>query len=65
MTGNEYKDLVDRLLTRAHIRRTIVTRKSVQENKPDRIADILEEAANAINQLRPMTDDEYDNDAGA
>ncbi len=65
MTGNEYKDLVNRLRTRAHIRRNIPTRKSVQENKPDRIADILEEAANVIDKLRPMSDYEYENDAGA
>lgn len=41
-------DLVDRLLTRARIRRQIATRKSVQEGKPDRIADLLEEAAGRI-----------------
>lgn len=39
------EDLVSRLLTRAEIRRQISTRKSVQEGKPDRIADLLEEAA--------------------
>ena len=38
-------DLIDRLRTRATIRRQITTRKSVIENKPDRIADLLEEAA--------------------
>lgn len=41
-------DLVERLLKRAEIRRQISTRKSVQEGKPDRIADLLEEAAAAI-----------------
>jgi hypothetical protein len=40
--------LVYRLRKRAEIRRNITTRKSVQEDKPDRIADILEEAANEI-----------------
>ena len=45
-------DLVYRLRKRAEIRRQIPTRKSVQENKPDRIADILEEAANEIDRLR-------------
>ena len=40
--------LVYRLRKRAEIRRSITTRKSVQEDKPDRIADILEEAANEI-----------------
>lgn len=45
-------DLVYRLRKRAEIRRQIPTRKSVQERKPDRIADILEEAANEIENLR-------------
>jgi len=40
--------LVDRLRTRAAIRRQIATRKSVQEGKPDRIADLLDEAADRI-----------------
>jgi hypothetical protein len=37
-----------RLLKRAEIRRQIPGRKSVQEGKPDRIADLLEEAAHTI-----------------
>jgi hypothetical protein len=45
-------DLVYRLRKRAEIRRQIPDRKSVQENKPDRIADLLEEAANEIVRLR-------------
>ena len=45
-------DLIYRLRKRAEIRRQITTRKSVQENKPDRIADLLEEAANEIETLR-------------
>ena len=45
-------DIVYRLEKRAEIRRNIATRKSVQENKPDRIADLLEEAAGIIKQLR-------------
>ena len=44
-------DLVYRLRKRAEIRRQIPTRKSVEENKPDRIADLLEEAANEIERL--------------
>jgi hypothetical protein len=44
-------DLVYRLRKRAEIRRQITTRKSVQEGSPDRIADLLEEAANRIEQL--------------
>lgn len=45
-------DIVYRLKKRAEIRRQIPSRKSVQEGKPDRIADLLEEAANEIQQLR-------------
>lgn len=41
-------DLITRLQVRASIRRSIQTRKSVQEGKPDRIADLLEEAAVVI-----------------
>ena len=41
-------DLVFRLRKRAEIRRQIDTRKSVQNNEPDRIADLLEEAANSL-----------------
>jgi len=47
-TGN---DLVYRLRKRAEIRRQIPGRKSVEEGTPDRIADLLEEAANRIDQL--------------
>jgi hypothetical protein len=46
------EDLVYRLRKRAEIRRQIPTRKSVQEGTSDRIADILEEAANEIERLR-------------
>lgn len=45
-------DLVYRLRYRAEIRRQIPTRKSVQEGKPDRIADLLEEAADEIERLK-------------
>lgn len=47
------EDLVTRLQKRAEIRRQIGTRKSVQEGKPDRIADLLEEAAAEILRLTP------------
>lgn len=40
--------LVERLRIRASIRRNNTERKSVQEGKPDRIANLLEEAANEI-----------------
>lgn len=46
------QDLVYRLRFRAEIRRQIPTRKSVQEGVPDRIADLLEEAANEIVKLK-------------
>jgi hypothetical protein len=46
------EDIVYRLRKRAEIRRQIPDRKSVQEGKTDRIADILEEAANEIERLR-------------
>jgi hypothetical protein len=45
-------DLVYRLLKRAEIRRQISGRKSVQEGKPDRISDLLEEAAAEIKRLK-------------
>lgn len=45
-------DLVYRLRKRAEIRRQIPTRKSVQNGEPDRIADLLEEAADEIERLR-------------
>ena len=44
-------DLVYRLHKRAEIRRQITTRKSVQNGEPDRIADLLEEAADEIERL--------------
>ncbi len=46
----EEQDLIFRLKERARIRRQIPTRKSVQEGKPDRIADLLEEAATTLEQ---------------
>jgi len=46
------QSLVFRLRKRAEIRRQIKDRKSVQEGTPDRIADLLEEAADEIEQLQ-------------
>ena len=40
--------LVERLRIRASIRRNNTERKSVQEGKPDRISDLLEESADEI-----------------
>ena len=45
------QSLVYRLRKRAEIRRNIKNRKSVQEGTPDRIADLLEEAADEIERL--------------
>ena len=45
------QSLVFRLRKRAEIRRQIPGRLSVTENKPDRIADLLDEAAVEIERL--------------
>lgn len=50
-------DLIYRLEKRADIRRQLTSRKSVQEGKPDKIADLLEEAALALHKLTDHTDD--------
>ena len=47
----EQQSLVFRLRKRAEIRKQISTRKSVLEGKPDRIALLLEEAADEIERL--------------
>jgi hypothetical protein len=51
---------VYRLRKRAEIRRQIPDRKSVQEGQPDRIADLLEEAANELEKREwvGLTDEE-------
>jgi hypothetical protein len=49
------QSLVFRLRKRAEIRRQIKDRKSVQEGTPDRIADLLEEAADEIERLQQNT----------
>jgi len=57
------QSLVFRLRKRAEIRRQIPGRKSVEEGKADRIADLLEEAANEIERLKEVVEiyrDEYD-----
>lgn len=46
------QSLVFRLRKRAEIRRQIPGRLSVQEGKPDKIANLLEEAANEIQRLQ-------------
>ena len=53
------QDIVERLRIRAEIRRQIPGRKSVQEGQPDRIADLLEEAALEIDSLRAWRDSAF------
>jgi len=53
-------DLIERLRKRAEIRRQITSRKSVQEGKPDRISDLLEEAADALEELQKEATEEKD-----
>lgn len=53
------ESLVYRLRKRSEIRRGIQSRKSVQEGKPDRIADLLEEAADEIDRLESLVDRLY------
>lgn len=59
------ESLVFRLRKRAEIRRQIPTRKSVQEKAPDRIADLLEEAAERIEKLEGDLDHCWEEAAGA
>ena len=51
------ESLIERLRIRAHIRRNAKGRKSVEEGKPDRLADLLEEAANELERLQDMERD--------
>jgi hypothetical protein len=48
------QSLVFRLRKRAEIRRNIQDRKSVQEGAPDRIANLLDEAADELEALRQL-----------
>ena len=50
------QDLVFRLKERARIRRQIPSRKSVQEGKQDRLADLLDEAAVEIENLKDQVE---------
>ena len=54
------QSLVFRLRKRAEIRRQIPGRKSVEEGTPDRIADLLEEAAKRIEYLEDVVRDTQD-----
>ena len=51
------QSLLFRLRMRAHIRRQIPNRKAVEEGTPDRIADLLEEAAAEIDELLSRVDE--------
>lgn len=57
------EDLVYRLRKRAEIRRGNTERKSVQEGKPDRISDLLEEAAKEIEMLNLKAHPAYKTEA--
>ena len=46
--------LIERLRKRAEIRRQIPTRKSVQNNESDRIADLLEEASTMLQEIKNL-----------
>ena len=48
------QSLLFRLRKRAEIRRQIPGRLAVVENKPDKIADLLDEAANEIENLKNL-----------
>lgn len=54
------ESVVYRLRKRAAIRRQISTRKSVQEGKPDRMANLLDEAADEINRLKVLAGEEIE-----
>lgn len=61
MTMNtKTQDLIFRLKKRAEIRRQIPNRKSVQEGQPDRLADLLDEAADELEKLLDKLNDYQD-----
>lgn len=57
LKGAMMEDIVYRLRKRAEIRRQIPSRKSVQEGQPDRLSDLLDEAADEIESLRRVIDE--------
>lgn len=56
-------DLIDRLHKRADIREQITSRKSVQAGKPDKLNDLLREAATTIDILAERVIDSENNSA--
>lgn len=55
----EDASLLSRLRIRANIRRQIPGRLSEREGKPDRIADLLDEAADEIERLKELLNANY------
>lgn len=51
MLISQAESIAENMRKRAEIRRNIVTRKSVQEGKSDRIADLCEQGADIIHRL--------------
>ena len=51
--------LQERLRIRAAIRRQAKGRKSVEEGQPDRLADLLDEAAQKIDELEDKLESAY------
>ena len=60
----EEQTLVERLRIRASIRRNNTERKSVKEGKPDRISDLLEEAADEIESYVQFAWATFDGEGG-
>ena len=60
-------DLISRLRTRADIRRNAKGRKSVEEGKPDRLALLLDEAAEALEKSKEvvLVYNDYTSDVGS
>lgn len=50
----QVRELSDSMIKRAEIRRQIQTRKSVQNNEPDRLADQLETAAGFMKAMADL-----------
>jgi len=48
------EDIIYRLRKRAEIRRQIPNRKAVEEGLPDRLANLLDEAADEIEKMRRL-----------
>ena len=60
----EEQTLIERLRIRSSVRRNNTDRKSVKEGKPDRIADLLEEAADEIESYVQFAWATFDGEGG-